>query len=274
MKENRSLISGLVSCGIALVMVASVSAQSVQQGTAKVVSIKGSARYMAASNASWQPLKAGTILRPGAILQTASGSYVDLILNNPHASGPILAPMSATPEAGPASGMSYHPKAHQDAVRVFENTVLGVDKLTLDQTGVQTVTDTQLDLKAGSIFFTVKKLSAGSKYEVKIPNGVAGVRGSAVFLSAQGVIQVIEGQVVLAFTGKEGVVTKVINAGRQFDIQTGEETFVGPQILGEFQRWMRELPIGQVTPMEFARDFTFIPVSAIRNANPHARFLR
>jgi len=56
--------------------------------------------------------------------------------------------------------------------------VLSIDKLTVDQTGVDTISDTQLDLKAGSIFGTVKKLAVGSKYEVKIPNGVAGIRGT------------------------------------------------------------------------------------------------
>lgn len=263
MKRIRPLISGLVACGIAIAMVASLSAQTTQQGVAKVVSIKGSARYMAGANASWQPLKIGTILKPGTIIQTASGSYVDVVLNNPNAAGAVLSAMTATAPAGePATGAAYQPKAQQDAVRVFENTVLGIDKLTLDQTGVETITDTQLDLKAGSIFFNVKKLSVGSKYEVKIPNGVAGVRGTSAWLTALGMARCFEGQLVLAFVGKDGsVTTKQINAGRQFDARTGEETFIGPQFLSEYQQWSRQLPTGVMAPMHFARDYTFIPVS-------------
>ena len=57
----------------------------------------------------------------------------------------------------------------------MENSALGIDKLTSMDTGSDSVTETQLDLKAGHIMGSVKKLSAASKYEVKIPNGVAGI---------------------------------------------------------------------------------------------------
>ena len=70
---------------------------------------------------------------------------------------------------------------------MWENTLLGIDKLTVTQTGADVVTETQLDLKAGHIFGMVKKMSAASKYEVKIPNGVAGIRGTVYDISAEGV---------------------------------------------------------------------------------------
>ena len=78
-------------------------------------------------------------------------------------------------------------------VRIWENTLLGIDKLTETQTGADVVTETQLDLKAGHIFGTVKKMSAASKYEVKIPNGVAGIRGTVYDISAEGVVKVSVG---------------------------------------------------------------------------------
>ena len=196
MKRIRPLIGGLVAGVIALAMVTTLSAQTAQDGIAKVVKIKGSARYMNNTGGTWQPLRSGSVLKPGAIVQTASGSYVDVVLNNASAAwSPLpLASASGSPAASPpASGLAYQPKAEQDAVRIFENTVLSIDKLTIDQTGVDTVTDTELDLKAGSIMGTVKKLSTASKYEVKVPNGVAGIRGTIYWLSASGQLSVVQG---------------------------------------------------------------------------------
>jgi hypothetical protein len=228
MKQIRPLISGLVACGIALSMVASLSAQTAQQGLAKVVNIKGSARYMlSGANATWQPLKTGIILKSGTVLQTAADSYADLVLNNPNASGSAISTLTTTTST---SDQGYQPKIQQDVVRVFENSVLAIDSLTIDQTGVETITETKLDLKAGSIFGMVKKLTTGSKYEVKIPNGVAGIRGTVYSISAAGILRVMHGSVVLAYTGTDAsVATKVVNTGQQFDAHTGQLTAILPK---------------------------------------------
>jgi hypothetical protein len=233
MKRIRPLIGGLLACGIALAMVTSLSAQNVQPGMAKVVNIKGSARYMTGANASWQPLKSGTILKSGAIIQTAAGSYVDVVLNNAEAAGPALSAISAGAQgaggAGAGSGVAYQPKAKQDAVRIFENTVLGIDKLTVEETGVETITQTQFDLKAGSIFGVVRKLSAGSKYEVKLPNGVAGIRGTVYYITATGIVRVLSGSVVVAFAGPDGAIRTVeVKEGFQFDIRGGPDSQPSP----------------------------------------------
>ena len=45
MKETRSLLNSLVACGVALAMVSTLAAQTVNQGSAKVVRLKGAARY-------------------------------------------------------------------------------------------------------------------------------------------------------------------------------------------------------------------------------------
>jgi hypothetical protein len=64
-------------------------------------------------------------------------------------------------------------------------------------------------------------MSAASKYEVKIPNGVAGIRGTVFEITAEGVIKVASGVVVLAFVGADGnVSTQEINAGQEFDART------------------------------------------------------
>jgi hypothetical protein len=176
-------------------------------------------------------VKAGMTVKPGMTIQTATGSgnYVDLILNNAHA--------QEAPMASPSEIAHYTPKAEQDGIRIYENTVLEVDKLTVTQTGADTVTDTELDLKAGKILGTVKKLAPTSKYEVKIPNGVAGIRGTIYVLSANGVLDVITGSVVLAYVGPGGnVVTQVVGAGQEFDLNTGLITQISSPTMGDIIR--------------------------------------
>ena len=65
--------------------------------------------------------------------------------------------------------VSYKPMVEQNVIRMWGNTVLAIDKLTQFDTGVQTVSDTELDLRAGRIFFNVKKISATSQFIIKIP---------------------------------------------------------------------------------------------------------
>jgi hypothetical protein len=61
-----------------------------------------------------------------------------------------------------------------------------VDKLTLDRTGKDETSETQLNLSAGQMMSNTKKLSAQSRYEIKIPNGVASIRGNCNALHVNG----------------------------------------------------------------------------------------
>src|SRR5215471_16948754 len=171
----------LMAGTIGLAMAASLCAQTTQQLTAKVIHVKGSARFTTGNNV-WQPLKVGAVVHPGTIIQTdmEDGSYVDLLLGSGPDSGvsPVLYNPSAPSASHGAPPPSYESKASQSVVRLAENTLLGVDKLTTLNTS-EDVTDTRLDMKSGHIFFNVKKLSAASRFEIKLPNGVAGIRGTA-----------------------------------------------------------------------------------------------
>jgi hypothetical protein len=162
-----------------------------------------------------------------------------------------------------AGGSVYQPKTEQDAVRIFENTVLGIDKLTVDQTGADTVTETQLDLKAGSIFGAVKKLSAASKYEIKIPTGVAGIRGTIYFISADGVLRVLTGSVVLAYVSADGsVVTQVIAAGQQFDLRNAQFSSATGSALNDMRSLAKNFSPGlRWPPTILIPDHTLCPVS-------------
>lgn len=250
MKLIRPFVSGVVACGLLLGMVSSLSAQ--EQGMAKVVGIKGSARYMTSDNQTWRPLRTGTVLRDGAIVQTASDSWVDLVLNNPNAGRAAslgLSGISAASTVTPvATSSSATPGSQQDAVRIFESTVLGIDKLSVMSTGADRVTQTQLDLKAGRILGTVKPLSAASQYEVKIPNGVAGIRGTTYLLSADGVLSVLSGSVTISYVGTDGSpVVRQVQAGYQYDAKSGQLTRMSETEIARLQQIANALGGGDQT---------------------------
>jgi hypothetical protein len=212
MKRMQSLLNRLIVCGIALAMVSSLAAETTVQGTAKVVRIKGSARYKVGSGA-WQTLKRGELLSPGTIIETGVDSRVDLMLGEgtPPVARPVVGEM-----------LTYQPSAEQNMVRIWENSRLGIDKLTRTETGADVVTETQLDLQAGHIFGSVKKMSAASKYEVKIPSGVAGIRGTVYDISVEGLIKVLVGSIYLAYVDASGnAKTQVIMGLQEFDVRTG-----------------------------------------------------
>src|ERR1043166_9745744 len=118
------------------------------EGKAVIRAIHGSAKYSTGGGV-WAPLKVGQTLRPGSTIQTAADSTVDCFLG---ANGPV--------------------------VRVTPDTTLAFDKLGVTKTEGESVVDTELNLSSGRILGNVKKLAAASKYEVKVPNGVAGIRGT------------------------------------------------------------------------------------------------
>jgi hypothetical protein len=222
---RSSVMSGLIVCGLAIVTANSVVAQTTEQGIAKVVDIQGSARYMTADSPTWRPLKSGAVLKPGTTIQTASDSHVDLVLNDPKASATTSSALNSAASSSLATPASHstQPKAEQDAIRITENTVLGLDKLSITQTGADKVTDTELDLKAGRIIGLVKKMPAASKYEVRIPNGVAGIRGTIFSISVDGILAVLSGDVWISIVGTDGnPVTTEVKAGQQFDPKTGQ----------------------------------------------------
>jgi len=237
MKQIRSLIRGLLVGSFALAMVTTLAAQT-QEGIIKVVGLKGAARYTTGGTADWKAIKVGTLLKPGTVIQTAADSYVDVVLNDAKATQGLGSSLSSDGYAKTSSsaGDSYKPKVVQDAVRVFENTVVGFDKLTTMKTGADTVTETQLDLKAGRIFGTVKKLAATSVYEIKIPNGVAGIRGTIYLISADGVVSVLTGSVVISYMSANGLITKEVPAGYQFDPATGLVSPITNPVLRELSR--------------------------------------
>jgi hypothetical protein len=208
MKQSGSF-SKVMAYAVALACAALVSAaQAVEVGKAVVRKVEGQAQY--AEGGNWLPLKAGQVLKPGSVVRTANESKADLYMDE---NGPL--------------------------VRLMENTTLGIDKLNFEITGVDTIVETQLDLKSGKIIGIVKKLAATSKYEIKTPNGVAGIRGTEYVVSATGEVYVLAGSAVVVYVKSDGtVVTQVVNAGEMFDPSTGT---VKPIPQEELPQWLSQV---------------------------------
>lgn len=261
MKETRRLVNHIFVCAIALAMVSTLAAQSV--GSAKVIRIKGPARFTTGNNI-WQPLGVGAVLQPGTVVQTSTerGSYVDLVLGDEHAA--VVQPVAYKPgivSSMAAASSSYQPSVDQNVVRIWENSALGIDKLTSMQTGAETVTETQLDLKAGRITGNVRKMSAASKYEIKLPNGVAGIRGTLYDISAEGVVKIFVGSaVVAAVDAKSGnVTTQSVMGGQQYDMRSNQITPISQSDMSELASLATALtPVETVAPTTQAYDKTIV----------------
>ena len=147
------------------------------------------------------PLTVGTVLKEGHTVTTSAESAVGLFLD----------------QNGPEVGI--------DA-----NSTLRLEKLAFEPTSLGTKIDTRLDLKQGTLFGSVKKLIAASRYEVKTPKGIAHVRGTEFYIDAHsGDIKVVSGTVTFTVTvnapnnapGQTVFTTTVtINAGQQVKVPT------------------------------------------------------
>jgi hypothetical protein len=265
MKNIQILFSAAV-CGLVLAFTAAASAQDVKQGIATVVRVRGEASYTleGGPNPKWIPLVAGKILHAGATIKTEAGGMVDVVLGKaidmPQAVS-VPDKISLAPDA-PVRGMvDYKPSAEQNVVRLSGGTTLKIDTLTVSDTGVDTVSDTELDLQTGRIFASVKKLSAESKYFVKTPTGIAGVRGTLFGLGADNWCGVVKSSVLLSYTGSDGLpVTVLISAGNQFNPSNGETGPLPADLLGVLQQIATALDTVylQVVSFAFNRTDTFI----------------
>jgi len=137
-----------------------------QPGKITVVGLKGTASA-SAPGGSPAPVKMKDIYDSGTTIKTDKASSVDLFF------GKSLGTM-----------------------RLEESGTLTIDKFTLTDTGADTVADVQLNLPEGTILGNVNKLSAASKYEIKDPRGVAGIRGTTLLASAAAYFVLLEGSLV------------------------------------------------------------------------------
>lgn len=263
MKHIQTFVSAAI-CGFVLTLASGACAQSSHPGVATVVRIAGEARY-SLGDGVWHPLVAGKILAAGAVIQTGHDATVDIILGKkilmPQAT-PLPDRVSLATDEKVRDYVSYKPFAEQNAVRMTGDTVLAIDKLTISDTGVDTVSDTELDLRQGGIYNSVKKLPGASQYIIKIPNGIAGVRGTLFHINATGECAAYKNSVVLSIIGSNGQPeTVVVGEGTQYDPKTGKTTPLPSSLSYELDQVFAALRTLYYGEVNFTFDRTAIPIS-------------
>jgi len=166
---TQELVVGAVALGM-INMAAQAMARPVQVN-ARILRIEGGVRY-SSDKQTWTTATVGDVLKPGTVIQTAGESKVDILLGT---EGKLPSPTTSA-TAGVAEGASRLELAKANLVRVLENSVLEVTRLTTEIAGSDTVDEVELDLRAGRMIGIVTRLSGNSRYEVKMPQGVAGIR--------------------------------------------------------------------------------------------------
>ena len=232
MKKFQVLFAAAL-CGAIFSIAVQASAET---GFATVVRVEGMVSY-SLGNDQWQPLVAGKILPVGATVRTDHNGTADLVLGkdislpqNPAQAQWVPDRIAPARDASVRGMMGYAPAAEQNVVRVNPNTTLTIDKLNIVDTGSDTVSDTELDLKKGKIYASVKKLNGASQYFIKLPSGIAGVRGTQFSIDDGGATCVYHstgGGVVLTLVPPSGMPkTTVVGEGFSFDPKTGQLTIL------------------------------------------------
>lgn len=235
-------IQFLAVCGLMAWAFGARAMNDVKPAAVTVVGITGEARYSVDGH-TWRPLVVGKILRQGAVLETAADSSCDLIISGTPIS---ISPSTGNPTFNSALGVAPDPEirgfvankplAEQNVIRMSAGSMLAIDKLTYINTGADSVSDTELDLRAGHIFTSVKKMSASSQYIIKLPNGVAGIRGSKGMIGADGSAAMLEGTVVISFIGSNGQPhVVVVHNGFSYNPATGEITSLPEKVIKELK---------------------------------------
>ena len=272
MKKFQALLFPVVAGALVSLTAPAFAQATANSGFATVVRVEGIASYSLGDD-KWSPLVAGKILPEGAVISTGHNGVVDVVLGKdidlPH-NGWQAAPLPSFPAPAPDSpvrGMiSYKPAAEQNVVRLTPGTTLGISKLTITDTGADTVSDTELDLKKGKIFCSVKKLNGPSQYLIRLPSGIAGVRGTQFSIDVTGKVEVYHstgGGVVLSLILPNGTQVTLVGSGFSYDPATGLLTTNS----GELADFLKELFSALQTiysPIAFACiDNTYIYVSPV-----------
>jgi len=182
----------VLSLAVAVASFVSVTNAQIQSGQVLIQAVQGSASYSSAGQTL--PLKENLVLSRGAVLKTEKNATVDLVLQY---SGTVL--------------------------RLLPNSTLSFDKLNKENAGEEIITETSLNLTAGSIVGSQRKLAIPSTFEVNTPNGVATIKGTEYIVRADGAVGVVSGsvQVIYNLPNNGGSIKVTVPAGSYFDPVSG-----------------------------------------------------
>lgn len=153
----RKTISIIALCGLFIGTVAPlnlgftqvVTTEEVEERTAEITSLNGTASIKSSGKDTWVPASVGDVLKAGDTFRT-----------DPMASAEL----------------NFDGSSETAIVKVSENAELVLNKLTLNK--ATNAKDTLIDLAIGSVLIKANELEEESKFEVNTPTSIVGVRGT------------------------------------------------------------------------------------------------
>lgn len=227
MKLNfNSSFKAMALVSVAALLAFPVAAQS-KKREAQVLGLAGNVTYSAGGGGTFTPLYIGTKLHEGDVIKTGGASHADIALGD-----------------------------NVGVVQVAPHSTCVVRTLTTTDTGAERVTETDLDLKEGAVFFNVNKLAKASRFEITTPKGIAGIRGTSGSMTADGQLTVQEGMAGAAFPNTTGGVdTFIVNAGETVG-PADKPSHAAPE------QWLRDIvgALSDAATHGIGREFTpFVP---------------
>jgi hypothetical protein len=192
-----------IPSAILLILTTVTSLAEIQSGQVVVKAVTGD---VSASNNTndWKPVKAADQLMHGTTIKTGPNANADLIVDY---NGTVL--------------------------RLLPDSILELSKLDKQQSPTGVITETSLNLRAGGLVGSQRKLAAPSRLNVKVPGGTATIVGTEYLVRADGAVTVLSGAVTVTYNlpGNRGSVKVTVQAGFSFDPATGQVVPTTPEYL-------------------------------------------
>ena len=172
-------MAGLLAAGFL-----STAQAETRDGQALVQAVSGEATMLVDGN-KWLPLQTGQLLKTGAVVKTGAKSRADLFLG---INGSLL--------------------------RLAANTELKFSHLAIEESPIESIAQTEMELRSGRVIGNVSKLPMGSSYVIKTPKGMAKVKGTVYDINANGELIVVSGKV--KYTDRTNGREVLIAAGEKY----------------------------------------------------------
>jgi hypothetical protein len=164
---KRTFISPILGGALFVLFAAGLVAARAEHQSAQLLikSFRGQASYCV-DGIHWKPLSTDVVLGKGAILQTGGNSTADIVLES--------------------SGT---------AIRMVPNTSLEVTRLEKEVAGEEVITWTALDLKAGGVIASQRKLDRLSTFQINTAVGPVAIGGTEYLVQADGTVRCFAGRI-------------------------------------------------------------------------------
>ena len=145
----------------------------------------------------WKKALVGTKVGAGSVVRTPKDSIVDIFLGE---NGPVI--------------------------RLMPESAIRFERLDLENTGIEKIVDTEIELQRGWVLGSVKKMAAASKYVVRTPTSVVQIRGTEFSISDNGSVKIISGTVEVLQDGQKFTVV----GGQKFEPGNGVHALTQSEI--------------------------------------------